>query len=696
VSGLAATTRARLPWVAWVAGMSVLATALTLTAINGDEDVLFIVLAIAMVAGYTTVGAVLASRRAAGLLGWLMIAIGSAFAITGATGEYAFYAFETSTGSPPFGAAAALISEILWLPMLSAVGLVALLYPTGRVPTPRWRFLSWAIGALVVLFVAAEVLRPRTLDTDVDVVVRNPFGVETLEPLAEVAGGIGGIGLIAAAPLAIAALVLRFRRSRGEERQQIRWLAYIAATVAAVILLGIATNLIFGSGVLEGILFYITFILVGIGIPIAIGVAVLRYRLYDLDLVVKKTVLYAILAASFTLIAYAIVVGAPTIFVGLDEVPVVVLGPILAVAFLSIQRPARRLADRLVYGGRATPYEVLSEFSGRLGETYSTEDVLPRMAQLVGDATGASAAYIWLRVDARFRPVARWPGDAELPEPIEAPDDRLPDFGDAFAVEVRHQGELLGALTMAVPANDPMNPTKDRLVSDLSAQAGLVLRNVRLIEDLRASRQRLVAAQDDERRRIERNIHDGAQQQLVGLAVQLRLLEQQIERDPAAARAAASRLQAAATTALEDLRDLARGIYPPLLADRGLREALESQARKSLVPVDVTADGIGRYQREVESAVYFCVLEALQNVAKYANASRASVALSEANGDLTFEVVDDGAGFDLSAARGSGLINMRDRVEAVGGTLNVDSSPGHGTVVSGRLPARGADEVVPS
>jgi signal transduction histidine kinase len=685
----------RLPWVAWVFGMSALAGAVTLTAVNGGEVVLFIVLAVAMVAGYTTVGALLASRRAAGAIGWLMIAIGSAFAITGVTGEYASYAFGSGTGSPRVAAVAALLSESLWLPMLSAVSLLAVLYPTGRVPTKRWRFLPWTIGALLVLFAAGRALEPRLLDTDIDLVVRNPFGVEALEPVAAAAAAIGSIGLIAAAPLSISALALRFRRSRGEERQQIRWLAYVAATVAAVILFGIAMNLIFGRGVFEELLFYVTFILIGIGVPIAIGVAVLRYRLYDLDLVVKKTVLYAILAAAFTLIAYAIAVGAPTILVGLDDVPVVVLGPVLALVFLWIQRPARRLADRIVYGGRATPYEVLSEFSERLGETYSTQDVLPRMAQLLGEATGAGAARIWLRVDGRFRPVARWPADAEMPEPIEAPNDRLADFDDAFAVEVRHQGELLGALTVAVRANDPMNPTKERLIHDLSAQAGLVLRNVRLIEDLRASRQRLVAAQDEERRRIERNIHDGAQQQLVGLAVQLRLLEQQIERDPAAARASAARLHGAATTALEDLRDLARGIYPPVLADRGLREALESQARKSPLPVQVTADGIGRYPQEVEAAVYFCTLEALQNVSKYASANRVAVRLSERDGVLRFAVEDDGVGFDPSAARGSGLTNMRDRVEALGGTLDVESSPGNGTVVSGRLPTR-ADEVFPS
>ena len=238
-----------------------------------------------------------------------------------------------------------------------------------------------------------------------------------------------------------------------------------------------------------------------------------------------------------------------------------------------------------------------------------------------------------------------------------------------------------------MPASDPMNPAKEKLVRDLASQAVLVLRNVRLIEELRASRQRLVVAQDEERRKLERNIHDGAQQQLVALTVQLGLLKRQIERDPPGATETAERLRGDATTALEDLRDLARGIYPPLLAAEGLTAALQAQVRRSSVPVAVEADRLGRFPREVEAAVYFCVLEALQNVAKYARASYASVRLSNGAAELTFEVEDDGAGFDVPAAgHGTGLQGMADRLAAVGGVLDVHSEPGAGTTVTGRIP----------
>jgi signal transduction histidine kinase len=240
-----------------------------------------------------------------------------------------------------------------------------------------------------------------------------------------------------------------------------------------------------------------------------------------------------------------------------------------------------------------------------------------------------------------------------------------------------------------MPANDPMNPSKGRLIRDLASQAGLVLRNVRLIEELRRSRRRIVAAVDEGRRQLERNIHDGAQQQLVALAVKLRLADQTVDRDPAKAHKLLAQLQAEANEALETLRDLARGIYPPLLADRGLAAAIEAQVRKTDLPISLQPDGVGRFTPEIEATVYFCVLEAMQNVAKYANPSAVTIRLQHADGELEFEVRDDGVGFEPNGATssGSGLQGMADRLDAVGGTLEIASAPGEGTRITGRLPA---------
>ncbi|MFL5768215.1 MAG: sensor histidine kinase, partial [Actinomycetota bacterium] len=428
--------------------------------------------------------------------------------------------------------------------------------------------------------------------------------------------------------------------------------------------------------------------------------------LYDIDLVIRKAVVVGAIAVFFSAV-YVLIVGGIGALVQSHATTQLsfIAAAVVALLFQPVVRRARRIADRVVYGNRATPYEVLSEFSDRLGGTYSADDVLPRMARIVAEGVAAMRADVWLRVGDRLRVAASWPSDAERSDAVELANGELPalpNVDEAFPVEQR--GELLGALAVAMPANDPLDDAKRKLVSDLAGQAGLVLRNVRLTEDLRArledlkaAQKRLVAAQDAERRRLERNIHDGAQQQLVALSVKLRLARSLVGRDPEKAEGMLTELQTQTTETLEDLRDLARGIYPPLLADKGLPAALEAQARKSALPVEISPDGVGRYPQEIEAAVYFSVLEALQNVAKYAGASRAEVRLSAADGRLRFEVRDDGSGFDPSrTGYGTGLQGIADRLGALEGALAVSSVPGRGTTVAGDIPVIAAAAPVPS
>jgi len=372
---------------------------------------------------------------------------------------------------------------------------------------------------------------------------------------------------------------------------------------------------------------------------------------------------------------------------------------VVAVAFQPVRERVQRFANHLVYGRRATPYEVLSEFSSRMAGAYESQDLLPRMARILGEGTGAVSTRVWLKVGDELRAEATWPAAEDSPA-LPMADGALPTIPEAsLALPVRHRGDLLGALSLIKSPGERLTPTEEKLAADLASGAGLVLRNVRLteellhrLEELRASRQRLVAAQDAERRRLERNIHDGAQQQLVALAVKIRLARQLGTKDPGKANDMLEQTEAEITQALEDLRDLARGIYPPLLADRGLVVALSGQVRRSPVPVEIHAEGVGRYPQESEAAVYFCCLEALQNVAKYANASSAWIRLAEGDEDLTFQVSDDGVGFDPGArGYGTGLQGMADRLAALGGELRVDSELGGGTTVHGRLPVRAVE-----
>jgi signal transduction histidine kinase len=331
-----------------------------------------------------------------------------------------------------------------------------------------------------------------------------------------------------------------------------------------------------------------------------------------------------------------------------------------------------------------------------VGGAYADEDVLPRMARILGEGIGADRADVWLAVDRELRDVAAWPGDVARLAPIALPNGSVPTIPGVDRVyPVESAGELLGALAIRKPASDPVTPSDEKLIADLAGQAGLVLRNVRLNEELKvrfdelkAAQKRLVSAQDEGRRRLERNIHDGAQQQLVALAVKLKLADYLIERDTTKAHELLEQIQLETHAALEDLRDLARGIYPPLLADKGLSAALDAQGRKSGLPVTLHADGVGRYPQAVEAAVYFSCLEALQNVAKYAEASEIVITLADQGERISFTVADDGRGFDPTASRsGTGLQGIADRLGALEGRFDVTSSPGRGTMLEGSLPA---------
>jgi signal transduction histidine kinase len=660
-------------------------------------DATFYIIAAVVGVVYGTVGMLVTTRRGSAL-GWIFGAIGISFAVGPFAEEYVVFATVTRPGSLPGPQWVSLLSGFYAIGVTS-IALVLLLFPDGHAPSPRWRWVQWTLLSAVLTAVAAFALIPGPLNgtqNDLGVRLLNPIGIEGAKPFLDLVVGICAPIAVICGLLCGVALVLRFRRSRGDERQQMRWVAYMGGAIVACFVLG-AVGGIFGSNGVSDIMWLLLILCIGFGVPIGFAIAIMRYRLYDLDIVVKKTVVFALIATFTTLVYVVALVAIPALVVGVGSgqrfSPLTFASTIvIALLFQPVRRRAGKLADRVVYGRRATPYEVLSEFSDRLSDAYSTDDVLPRMAQLLAAGTGANVAGVWLQVGDRFVPTAVAPTTATVPTAVASTGDDLPAFGErTSAVAVRHQGDLLGAITLEMPANDPMNPEKERLVLDVAAQAGLVLRNVQLIEELRASRRRIVTAQDERAKKLERNIHDGAQQHLVALAVKLRLARTTVASDPAKAGTMLDDLQSEANDALENLRNLARGIYPPLLADKGLPEALVAQARKSPVPVAVESDGVGRYPPEIESAIYFCCLEALQNVAKYANASRVEIRLAQTNGQIRFDVADDGAGFDTERlTSGSGLQGMADRLEAIGGAIDVRSELGRGTTVSGTIPAGGA------
>jgi signal transduction histidine kinase len=629
-------------------------------------------------------GILIAARHPKNPIGWVYLSATLAFGLAAFGQGYAIHVLLVDPGVFPGGRFMAWLSTAMLPVALCALPFLFLLFPTGHLPSRRWRPVAWLSAIVGGLLTFGAIVFATALWGKPFAGFNEPVP-GSLQQIARVVFFAAALALPLVLLLSFASIAVRFARARGDERLQLKWFVTAAALVAVTLSVGFFSETIAASAASSLALLFM---------DVAIAIAVLKYRLYEIDVIISKTIIYGVLAAFITAVYVTLVVVAGAV-VDFSKGLSLLAAAIVAVAFQPVRQLAKRVANRLVYGNRATPYEVLSEFSEHVGEAYAGEDILVRMARLLAEGTGAASAIVWLRIDSEIRPAATWPTNGEPPAARHLAGEQLPEFHDAsVAAPVRHQRELLGVLTLTKPPNEPLSPVEQKLTTDLAAQAGLVLRNSRLIQDLRASRQRLVTAQDEERRRLERNLHDGAQQQLVALSIRVRLARSAAQRDLLQADEMLGELEDEVTDALENLRDLARGIYPPLLADKGLASALEAHSRKIAVPVRIETDGLGRYPQEFEAAVYFCVLEALQNISKYAEASDVAVRLWQDAGDLSFSVADDGRGFDRGTTPlGAGLQNMSDRLAALGGTLEVRSQPGDGTIISGSIPVRPVEPV---
>ncbi len=447
-----------------------------------------------------------------------------------------------------------------------------------------------------------------------------------------------------------------------------------------------------------------------------------------LDRVLVRAIELAGLIGLVVLVFLAIVLGlgrVPT-----EDERTLLLFSLLAAVFAALLYvPARRrisaFANRVVQGEQRAPEEALRTFGDRLTRAVPMDELLLQLAESLRRSLGLEAAEVWAGSDGRFERVASDPDRGEGGISLSRQELSvvagaavsgnawvevwLPEFvsgreSSALRVApISYGGELLGMIVAERSAGaEAFGDDDDRVLTELARRVGVALRNVRLdsalqasldelrrqADELRASRTRIVAATDSERRRIERDLHDGAQQRLVSLAVKLRLAQELSESDPAGAERMLEELTASLEAAIQELREFAHGIYPPLLMDRGLGEALSAAAARAPLPTRVDADGIGRYPQDIEAAVYFCCLEALQNAGKYAGeGASVTVQMREDEGALMFAVIDDGRGFDVEERHGgTGFINMTDRLGAIGGSLRVESTAGAGAKVSGFVP----------
>jgi signal transduction histidine kinase len=635
-------------WVLAVSGVAVTALTQSLAPIEA--------LMVVLVLSLPSVGALVAIRRPRNPIGWMLLGASlAAFGLTtlGDVGE--------RMASEDGG----IVAEVLlWVSGLSFVGVVLLgihvplRFPDGNLPSPAWRRVERLAHLGSAMMGVGLLLAPGPLaERD----VANPFGVDRLKAVTGVMTSLGFLTLLASAGAALASLVVRGRRGSEEVRQQLRWLLFAASLLlASVVLLWVNSLLGLSEEAAVLVMGFVTLVV----LPASMGMAILRHRALDIDLLIRRSLVYGVL----WLIIGAVHVGV-SVAMGVaagTRLPVgvaVVLTVLATLVFSPARRRLEGVADRWVFGPRSSPPQLLAGLGTALASASEPDEIAANLATT-------------LRAGLRLRWVEVRLGDSV---PLVVGDV---DATEALVVSIAHGDECFGTLRCG-PREDTgaLDDPDTELATALAAHTGLALHSVAIAA-------RLVEAHETERRRIERNIHDGAQQQLVALMARLGVARQQLS--GTGAEATLVGLQRELRVIMEDLRALAQGIHPSVLTDGGLVEAVAQRCDRLPVAVSLDVDdGLAetRLTDEIEGAGYFVVSEALANVLKHADAHRVAVRIGRRDGHLLIDVSDDGVGFD-ARVQGGGLGALADRVAALGGTLEVDSERGVGTRVRGRLPLR--------
>jgi signal transduction histidine kinase len=573
------------------------------------------------------------------------------------------------------------VAMSVWIPSFVLIPtLVLLLFPDGKFPEPRrrWRWIGTATiwtATVGMVAVALQYWPTRTQSY-------NAIGNETT-----VVGSVSGVAnmlFVLLAMVSIVGYVIKWKRAEGEDRLQYRWVgfAFFAFAVWSI------ANIFFGSSYGSVITDVVSWVMI-IAIPVSYTVAILKYRLYGIDVVISRALTYGVLAAFITGVYALLVVGLGSLISGSDE-PNLALSigavAIVAVAFEPLRRRIQHWANRLVYGRRSTPYEVLSGVTAGLSRATDPDAALGSLTSMVVDGVGAVEAVAWIALGGALQPRAAAPPEALATlDVIQMDGESAPDVPGDRSVAVRHHDEILGVVSIKKARGESVTTADEKMLADVAAGAGLLFRNIRLnaelaerADQLRASRRRLVAAQDTERHRLERDLHDGAQQQVVALKVKLGIAATFANRE-GAEDVAAIIADVSQTTqdAVDAMRAVAHGIYPPLLEAEGLNAALVAAKRTIAIPMEIVSLEVDRYDRGVEESIYFAILGTI-NQAVDAGAKRAVVSLSSTDDTVRFAVDVD--------ARPSDLRQVEDRMAALDGTVTTASSS-NGWIITGLLPA---------
>jgi signal transduction histidine kinase len=631
---------------------------------SGIGGVSFLILALT----FASVGAIVARRVPENRIGWIFLLTGLANSVQLLTWQYVDVGLH-ATHRLPGVTAAAVFNSVIGEATAGLLGLSLLLFPDGRLRSRRWRTALASLLAGMALLVLAGTLRPGRY-AEPFAQVSNPFGLAGARAAMNVVDFAGWLFVIAGIGLGAAAMVVRGRRARGVERQQLKLVLAVGSVAATVAALLMSTWLIWPTGHLQ-----LRIAVLGLcfaSVPLVAGVAILRYRLYEVDVVVNRTLVYAaltlILAAAFA----ATVVLLGTLLGRGSGWATAAATLVVAVAFRPLRTRLQDAVDRRFNRARYDALRRMADFLEdlRAGRA-APEEVADVLQEVLSDPRLELLFFLpesELYVDARGTPGSDFPDGGRERVPVER-----------------------GGRPLGMVLHDPVSNEDPTLLRKVVEAGGLAIEIARLqvelhrqLAEVEASRARIVAAGNEERRRIERDLHDGAQQRLVSIGLALRHAQHELgSSSPERASQTLDRALAEVAVAIDELRELAHGL-PPAQLDAGLGPALRELARHVPVPVEVTA-AAERFERGLEAAAYFIACEGLTNAVKHANATRIVLSAGRENGRLVVSVADDGVG-GAAPLPGSGLSGLSDRVAAYGGTLRIESNHGAGTTLTAELP----------
>ena len=609
---------------------------------------------------YPLVGAFLIRRRPDNRVGWVFAAT-SFVAINGLAGEYAAAAHVTDHGSWPLHTLAAWINAWAWAPELAVPALLPLLFPDGTLASPRWRKVAVTAVASLALTIVALAFSHHPIDASDS--IYNPWAIPGDALL--VLSRVGILVTLACSVIGLVSLVQRTRRARGHARAQLQWLMF---SVVVTVVLG-AVAMVARGNVSESI-----WALAMAAIPVGVVIAVMRHQLLDIELVLNRTIAYAVLTG-------VVIVGYVGVVAALGEVAAKKAG-VAAVAVVALLIAAardrmQRAVDHALFGERRDPYAVVDRLGQRVDAAAGPVDALE---QLAGE----------LRAALRLPSVAIVPDDEHLARVVSG----APTAG-TVDIPITVHGSPIGVLRIGRRHHGERLRTEEQSVLlDTARRAGALLQAAALVADLRASRDRIVAAREEERRRLRHDLHDGVGPQLAGLALQLDSLARRMSGDDESS-ARVQVLRERLRDTVVEVRRVVDNLRPPALDDVGLVEAVRQQvAAYAAVPagagpgtalVDVVADQLPALPAAVEVAAYRIITEAVANAVRHGRPSHCDVTMTTTGRDFMVTVADNGTGIAADAAHGVGLASMRERAAEVGGTLSVDTGP-TGTTITARLP----------